>query len=67
MSWRRWIRFDADEGGIAWAILCCWIGVLGNILLLGAGVPIFVVVPWSLFGVPLLVTLLLWLIARRGT
>ncbi len=67
MSWRRWKSFNTDEGGILWAILCCWVGVLGNQLLLGAGVPISVVVPWSLFGVPLVVTLFLWLLARRGS
>jgi len=66
MSWRQWIRFDTDQGGVLWAVLCCWLGVLGNMVLAAAGVPIAIVVPWSLFGVPLLVTLVLWLAGRRG-
>lgn len=67
MNWRQWIRFDTDQGGLLWAVLCCWLGVLGNMVLVAAGVPIAFIVPWSLFGVPLAVTLVLWLAGRRGS
>jgi len=65
MSWKQWTRTDTDNGGVLWAILCCWLAVFGNLLLLAGGVSVSLVVPWSLFGVPLAATMLLWLVGRR--
>ncbi len=63
---QRWLNFDLDRGGVAWGILCCWIGVASNLLLLSFGVTIFYIVPWTLFGVPAAASALIWVIARRG-
>ena len=54
-----WTSFDSDRGGVLWGIACCWLAVLSNLALLAFAVPIAYVVPWTLFGVPLLVTLLI--------
>lgn len=62
---RRWIRFDTDHGAILWAVLCCWLGVAANFGLIGLKVPIFYIVPFDLFGVPLVVSVLLWCLQRR--
>jgi hypothetical protein len=63
---RRWLNFDSDRGGVAWGILCCWIGVISNLILLSLGVTIFYIVPWTLFGVPALASALIWAASRRG-
>ena len=55
-----WFNFDSDRGAVLWGILCCWLAVLSNIGLLALDVPIFYIVPWSLFGVPLAVTCAVW-------
>ena len=62
---RGWINFDTDQGGVLWGCLCCWLGVLSNFGMLSLGVPIFYIVPWSLFGVPIVVTLLVWAAQRQ--
>ncbi len=54
-----WLNFDTDRGGVLWGAACCWLAVLSNMLLLAFAVPVFYLVPWTLFGVPLLVSLLI--------
>jgi hypothetical protein len=60
----RWAHFDTDEGGVLWGILCCWLAVCGNLILLAFGVPIDWIVPLDLFGVPILASLTQWLASR---
>jgi hypothetical protein len=52
----RWLNAQSDHGGVLWGILCCWLMVAANFLLLDLHVAIFYVVPFDVFGVPLLVT-----------
>ena len=59
---RRWLSFDTDRGAVLWGILCCWLAVAENLLLLRIGVSIFWIVPLDLFFVPLAVSLALWLL-----
>lgn len=63
---RAWLNFETDRGGVAWGILCCWIAVLSNLLLLGLGVTIFYIVPWTMFGVPAVASAVIWLASRRS-
>ena len=67
MNSRGWINFDTDRGAVLWGMLYCWLTVLSNIGLLTLGVPIFYIVPWSLFGVPIAVTAAIWLAKRYLT
>lgn len=60
MTRRGWFNFDTDRGAVLWGVLCCWLAVLSNMGLLALDVPVFYIVPWSLFGVPLVVTLAIW-------
>ena len=63
----RWVNTRMDHGGVLWGVLCCWLMVAANLGLFAAGVPVAYVVPFDVFGVPALVTLLLWLASRaRG-
>jgi hypothetical protein len=62
MRRRGWFNFDTDRGAVLWGVLCCWLAVLSNIGLLALDVPIFYIVPWSLFGVPLAATLAIWVV-----
>ena len=62
---QRWLSFETDQGAVLWGILCCWLAVAGNVSLLGLGVSIFWVVPFDLFGVPILVSLALWVFQRK--
>lgn len=61
----RWTRFDTDEGGVIWGILCCWLAVCGNVALLAFGVSIHWIVPLDLFAVPALASAVQWLAGRR--
>jgi len=60
----KWLNLASDQGGVFWGILCCWLAVLANVTLLGVGVTIFYIVPLDLFGVPIIVSLLMWLAHR---
>jgi hypothetical protein len=60
----RWARFDTDEGGVLWGILCCWLAVCGNVVLLALGVTIYWIVPLDLLAVPILASLAQWLASR---
>lgn len=48
-----------DESAVLWGIGCCLVAILTNIALLYAGISISLVVPWTFFGVPLTVTVLI--------
>ncbi len=58
---RIWLSQQTDEGGVMWGVLCCWFLVAGNIILIHLHVPVFYVVPFDVFAVPLIVTLSLWI------
>jgi hypothetical protein len=60
----RWARFDTDQGGVLWGILCCWLAVCGNLVLLAWDVNIHWIVPLDLFAVPILASLAQWLTSR---
>jgi hypothetical protein len=67
MTMHQWLSLRTDRGGVLWGILCCWLAVTANVLLFSLHVPVFYVVPFDVFGVPLIVTLALWLIqSDRG-
>ena len=57
---RAWFSLTSDRGGVLWGILCCWLAVIANICLLGVDVPIFYIAPIDLFGVPGVVSLVMW-------
>jgi hypothetical protein len=63
---RRWRIAPADRPAIWWAIACCWLGVFGNYALLELGLRAAYIVPFDLFVVPLVVTLLFRLFWRRS-
>ncbi len=53
-----WFNFDTDRGGLLWGCMCCWLGVLTNLALLQFSPPVTLIVLWTLFGVPIVVTIL---------
>ncbi len=53
---RAWVRQDQNQGAAVWGICCCWLVVLVNYVLLGAGVPIAWVIPADIIAVPTVVT-----------
>lgn len=59
-----WLRLDTDRGAVLWAVLCCWLAVLANFALIRAAVPIGYIVPLDLFGIPLVVSIVFWLLQR---
>ncbi len=63
---QRWLDFESDRGGVAWGILCCWLGVVSNLLLLSLGVTIFYIVPWTLLGVPAVTSFVTWMASTRS-
>jgi len=60
----RWLDARTDYGGVLWGVLCCWMLVAANLGLFAIEVPVTYVVPFDVFGVPALVTLMLWLLRR---
>lgn len=52
-------NFDTDRGGVLWGCLCCWLGVLANVALLQFSPPVLLIVLWTLFGVPIVVTIVI--------
>ena len=40
-----WLSFTSSRGGVLWAVLCCWVGVFANLLLLTQEVNIAYLVP----------------------
>lgn len=67
MTRQGWINFDTDRGGVFWGVLCCWLAVFSNLGLLSLDVPIFYIVPWNFFGVPVAVTLAIRAAMRHAT
>lgn len=63
---RRWRISAADRPAIWWAIACCWLAVAGNYALLALGLKAAYIVPFDLFVVPLVVTLVFRLFRRRS-
>jgi hypothetical protein len=63
---RSWRIARADQPAIWWAVACCWLAVFGNYALLELGLRAAYIVPFDLFVVPLVVTLVFRLFWRRS-
>jgi hypothetical protein len=53
-----------DFSAVLWAAACCWLGVWGNYVLLSIDLEAPYIVPFDLFGVPIIVTAAFWLIGK---